>query len=75
MLTMTATNLFSVSSFGEFEFWFAGIKVATIIIFLVLGTLFVLGLWPRRHLDFSNLTLTAGSSRTALLACSPRSSW
>src|ERR1700734_433473 len=49
MLTMTATNLFSVSSYGEFEFWFAGIKVATILIFLGLGTLFVLGLWPGRH--------------------------
>jgi GABA permease len=28
LVLMTATNLFSVSSFGEFEFWFAGIKVA-----------------------------------------------
>ena len=27
---MTATNLFSVKSYGEFEFWFAGIKVAAI---------------------------------------------
>ena len=60
MLTMTATNLFSVSSFGEFEFWFAGIKVATIMVFLVLGTIFVLGLWPGRHLDFSNLTSHGG---------------
>jgi GABA permease len=31
MILMTATNLFSVSSFGEFEFWFAGIKVAAIV--------------------------------------------
>ena len=43
MVLMTATNLFSVSSFGEFEFWFAGIKVAAIIVFIVLGTLYVLG--------------------------------
>ncbi len=43
MTLMTATNLFSVSSFGEFEFWFAGIKVAAIIVFIALGTLFVLG--------------------------------
>src|ERR1700674_4534963 len=56
MMLMTATNLFSVSSYGEFEFWFAGIKVATIVIFLVVGMLFVLGLLPGRHLDFSNLT-------------------
>lgn len=53
---MTATNLFSVSSFGEFEFWFAGIKVGAICIFLVLGSLFAVGLWPHRHTDFSNLT-------------------
>ena len=55
MVLMTATNLFSVSSFGEFEFWFAGIKVAAIIVFIGLGALFVLGLWPNKSLDFSNL--------------------
>jgi GABA permease len=60
MLLMTATNLFSVSSFGEFEFWFAGIKVATIVLFLGVGTLFVLGLLPGRHMDFSNLTAHGG---------------
>ena len=60
MVLMTATNLFSVSSFGEFEFWFAGIKVATIAIFLVVGTVFVLGLLPGHHSDFSNLTSHGG---------------
>jgi GABA permease len=60
MLAMTATNLFSVSSYGEFEFWFAGIKVATIAGFLVLGTLFVVGLWPHKRLDTSNLTSHGG---------------
>src|SRR6476469_10761261 len=43
MTAMTATNLFSVSSFGEFEYWFAGIKVAAIILFLVIGSAYVLG--------------------------------
>jgi GABA permease len=43
MALMTATNLYSVRSYGEFEYWFAGVKVATIVIFIVLGTLFVLG--------------------------------
>ena len=52
---MTGTNLFSVSSFGEFEFWFAGIKVAAIVVFIALGSLFVLGLWPHKSMDFSNL--------------------
>ncbi|OBK53834.1 amino acid permease [Mycobacterium sp. 1081908.1] len=60
MVLMTATNLFSVSSFGEFEFWFAGIKVATIAIFLGLGALFVFGLWPGHRADFANLTSHGG---------------
>jgi len=55
MVLMTATNLFSVSSFGEFEFWFAGIKVAAIVVFIALGGLFVFGLWPGKSMDFSNL--------------------
>jgi GABA permease len=60
MGAMTATNLFSVSSFGEFEFWFAGIKVAAIIAFLAVGTAYVLGLWPGKSMDFSNLYAHGG---------------
>src|SRR5215207_3685897 len=60
MILMTATNLFSVKSYGEFEYWFAGIKVLAIIIFLALGSLFVIGLWPGRDADFSNLTAHGG---------------
>ena len=56
---MTATNLFSVTSFGEFEYWFAGIKVVAIIGFLVLGSLFVFGI-GRQGADFSNLTAHGG---------------
>ncbi|MDM0111607.1 amino acid permease [Variovorax sp. J22R133] len=46
IVLLTMTNLVSVKSYGEFEFWFASIKVAAIIVFLFLATLFVLGLWP-----------------------------
>ena len=60
MVLMTATNLVSVRSYGEFEFWFAGIKVFAIIAFMVLGTLYVLGIWPNKELDFSNLTSHGG---------------
>src|SRR3954447_24535530 len=60
MLLMTATNLFSVASSGEFEYWFAGVKLFAIMAFIGLGTLFVLGLWPGRGLDFSNLTAHGG---------------
>src|SRR4051795_2205832 len=60
MVLMTITNLFSVSSYGEFEYWFAGIKVLAICVFLVLGTLYVTGLWPGRSFDLSNLTAHGG---------------
>lgn len=60
LVAMTATNMFSVASFGEFEYWFAGIKVAAIIGFIVLGTLFVFGIWPDKQMSFSNLTNHGG---------------
>ena len=60
MALMTVTNLFSVGAFGEFEYWFAGIKVAAIALFLVLGGCFVLGFWPNKDLDFSNLVDNGG---------------
>ncbi|MGW9137523.1 amino acid permease [Streptomyces sp. NPDC055681] len=46
MVVLTATNLVSVSSYGEFEFWFAGIKVVAIAAFVVVGMLAVFGLLP-----------------------------
>ncbi|KWF64632.1 amino acid permease [Burkholderia pseudomultivorans] len=46
LVVLTLTNLISVGSYGEFEFWFSSIKVAAIIVFLFLGGLYVLGLWP-----------------------------
>jgi GABA permease len=42
------------------EYWFAGVKVAAIAVFITLGALFVFGLWPGRDLDFSNLTAHGG---------------
>lgn len=37
-------NYFSVGAYGESEFWFAGIKVLTIIIFLIVGVLMIFGI-------------------------------
>lgn len=39
-------NLAKVSNFGEFEFWFAAIKVTVIIGFLIIGVLLVFGILP-----------------------------
>ncbi|MGW1145041.1 amino acid permease [Streptomyces sp. NPDC002454] len=48
-LFMTAfclSNLAAVRNFGEFEFWFAALKVGAIVVFLGLGGLAIAGLLP-----------------------------
>ncbi|QFU92078.1 amino acid permease [Amycolatopsis sp. YIM 10] len=57
MLLLTGTNLASARSFGETEFWLASVKVATIVVFLVAGLLFVLGFWPGAHFSVGNIVL------------------
>ncbi|WP_418957061.1 amino acid permease [Streptomyces tritici] len=46
MLIFCGANLAAVKNFGEFEFWFAALKVGAIALFLGLGTLAILGLLP-----------------------------
>ncbi|MGW1841782.1 amino acid permease [Streptomyces sp. NPDC001966] len=46
MVVFLGTNLASVTKFGEFEFWFAALKVVAISLFLVLGVLAILGVLP-----------------------------
>lgn len=46
VVAFTTINLFAVSGFGRFEFWFAAIKVAAIIAFLIVGVCAILGLFP-----------------------------
>jgi len=60
MLALTLTNLISVRSFGEFEFWFASIKVMAIVAFLVVAGVYVLGLWPGVSASVANLTSHGG---------------
>jgi len=43
---MTASNLMSVRAYGEFEFWFASLKVAAIGIFILVGLVYVFGFGP-----------------------------
>jgi AAT family amino acid transporter len=43
----TAVNLTGVRNFGEFEFWFALLKVAAIVIFLLVGAALLLGWLPQ----------------------------
>ncbi|MFP5312481.1 MAG: amino acid permease, partial [Actinomycetes bacterium] len=43
MVLLSATNLVSARSFGEFEYWFSSIKVVAIIVFLFIGVLWITG--------------------------------
>ncbi|WUM22055.1 amino acid permease [Williamsia herbipolensis] len=45
-LLLTATNLVSVGNYGEFEFWFALIKVVAIVAFIAIGLVAILGIFP-----------------------------
>ena len=49
------TNVISVRTFGEVEFWLASIKVLAIVVFLGAGILFALGLWPDATFAVPNL--------------------
>jgi len=60
MTLLTATNLWSVRSFGEFEFWFASIKVAAIIVFIAIGLGWLLGVGGGDSPGLSNLAAHGG---------------
>ncbi|MET7415978.1 amino acid permease [Streptomyces rubiginosohelvolus] len=61
MVVFTVANLTAVKNFGEFEFWFASLKVGAIVVFLVLGGLAVFGLLPDTDpVGMTNLTGQGG---------------
>ena len=47
LVTLIASNAYSVRSFGEAEYWLSFAKVTTIIIFMALGASILLGFQPR----------------------------
>ena len=53
-------NALSARAYGEGEFWFALIKVAVVIFFLVLGVLMIFGILGGPSPGFSNWTLSNG---------------
>ncbi|KIQ20450.1 amino acid permease [Rhodococcus sp. MEB064] len=61
MVVFTVVNLAKVSNFGEFEFWFAAIKITVITGFLVIGALLVFGVLPGSDaVGLANLTGLGG---------------
>ncbi|SPL72452.1 GABA permease [Acinetobacter stercoris] len=56
VIFLTSVNLFNVKNYGEFEFWFALIKVIAIILFILVAGMAVLGWWPWANTEgISNL--------------------
>ncbi|CAH0119350.1 MULTISPECIES: amino acid permease [unclassified Paenibacillus] len=50
-------NRLSVKGYGESEYWFAFIKVATVLIFLAVGLLMILGIIGGERIGFENFTI------------------
>ncbi|MEV8522836.1 amino acid permease [Streptomyces sp. NPDC052000] len=61
MLLFCTTNLAAVKNFGEFEFWFAALKIGAIVLFLAIGVLAIVGVLPDTHAPgLTNLTGQGG---------------
>jgi gamma-aminobutyrate permease len=60
MIALTATNLLSTRSYGEFEFWFASIKVAAIVAFILIAGSYALGLTSPTGSTLGNLVEHGG---------------
>ncbi|MGG4155054.1 amino acid permease [Peribacillus muralis] len=50
-------NYISVKGYGEGEYWFSLIKVATIVIFIVVGILMIFGIMNGEAIGFKNFTV------------------
>jgi amino acid transporter, AAT family len=58
--SLIAINAQQVGYFGEFEYWFAILKVIAIVAFILFGLGLIFGRGPMRAVGFSNLTADGG---------------
>ncbi|UOY94087.1 amino acid permease [Ectobacillus sp. JY-23] len=49
---IVAINFLSVKHYGEFEFWFAGIKITMIVLFILLGAGILFDIIPSNQVDY-----------------------
>ncbi len=68
MAVMTGVNLMSARSYGEFEFWFALIKVAATIAFMLTAAAWAFGLTSGGVPTWSNLVSGGGFAPRGVLA-------
>ena len=57
---LVTINALQVGNFGEFEYWFALIKVLAIVVFIAVGLLLITGLGPWPAVGLVNLTRHGG---------------
>lgn len=57
---LVAINAMQVGNFGEFEYWFALIKVVTIVVFILVGFALIMGVGGPEPLGLRNLTAHGG---------------
>jgi amino acid transporter, AAT family len=57
---LVAINALQVGSFGEFEYWFAVVKVSAIVLFIVIGGMLIAGVGHKPALGLSNLVVHGG---------------
>ena len=60
LFIIVGLNFLSSKAYGESEYWFAGIKVLTVIIFLVIGLLMILGIMGSDEIGFHNYFIADG---------------
>jgi GABA permease len=68
MTAMTCVNLMSARSYAEFEFWFASIKVAAILVFIAIAASFAFGFTAPHGPTFQNLTQFGGFTPNGWIA-------
>jgi L-asparagine transporter-like permease len=68
MAVMTGVNLLSARSYAEFEFWFASIKVAAILVFVVIAASYAFGWTSPAGATFGNLLNNGGFAPRGWLA-------
>ena len=59
-IALIVINTLQVARFGEFEYWFALVKVVAILAFIAIGAALIFGIGTRHAIGLSNLTANGG---------------
>ncbi len=60
LIIIVGLNFLSSKAYGESEYWFAGVKVVTVIIFLIIGVLMIVGIMGSDEIGFHNYFIKGG---------------